>query len=127
MSTVSSAPAAQAAPPHVLQHFAEITLLPPRSLLRRAITAAWRLPETDAVPPLVDAARLADGVAERSHALALDLTRKLRRRKHGPGRPGPPPAPQQALALSSRGGVALLCPTDGLPGLSSSAPAPSSG
>src|SRR5690606_3176076 len=114
MSTVSSAPAAQAAPPHVLQHFAEITLLPPRSLLRRAITAAWRLPETDAVPPLVDAARLADGVAERSHALALDITRKLRRRKHGLGRSGLVQGLLQEFSLSSQEGVALMCLAEAL-------------
>src|SRR5690606_17422628 len=93
---------------------AEITLLPPRSLLRRAITAAWRLPETDAVPPLVDAARLADGVAERSHALALDITRKLRRRKHGLGRSGLVQGLLQEFSLSSQEGVALMCLAEAL-------------
>src|SRR5690554_4661419 len=55
--------------------FSDVTPLSARTDLRKAITAAWRCPETELVPSLVDASRLPPDMAERSHALALQITR----------------------------------------------------
>ncbi|NLC35899.1 MAG: hypothetical protein GX772_05560, partial [Alcaligenaceae bacterium] len=88
--------------------FSPITPLPERAALRRAITAAWRSPEPDLVPALVDAARLSPAGAERSQARALRITRGLRERKSALGKAGLVQGLLQEFSLSSQEGVALM-------------------
>ena len=52
-----------------------------RSTLRKAITAATRRPEPDAVPPLLAAARLEPERARAAQELARRLAQTLRDRK----------------------------------------------
>lgn len=65
--------------------FAEHIL--PQSVTRSAVTAAWRRPETDAVPMLLEQARLPAPLAEKTHQLAYQLADKLRHQKVQPGAP----------------------------------------
>lgn len=113
MSAVSSGPAADSVD-HPARCFAEITPLIQRSPLRRAITAAWRRPETELVPQLVQEARLAPETAAHSHELALEITRRLRQRKAGFGRSGLVQGLLQEFSLSSQEGVALMCLAEAL-------------
>lgn len=64
--------------------FAEQIL--PQSVSRAAITAAYRRAETDAVPMLMEQARLPQPIAEQAHKLAYDLADKLRNQKTASGR-----------------------------------------
>lgn len=66
--------------------FAEQIL--PQSVSRAAITAAYRRAETDAVPMLMEQARLPQPIAEQAHKLAYDLADKLRNQKTASGRAG---------------------------------------
>ena len=66
--------------------FAEQIL--PQSVTRAAITAAWRRSETDAVPMLMEQARLPQPIAEQAHQLAWKLAEKLRNQKTASGRAG---------------------------------------
>ena len=66
--------------------FAEQIL--PQSVSRAAITAAWRRPETDAVPMLLEQARLPQPLGEQAHKLAYQLAEKLRNQKTASGRAG---------------------------------------
>jgi RHH-type transcriptional regulator, proline utilization regulon repressor / proline dehydrogenase / delta 1-pyrroline-5-carboxylate dehydrogenase len=85
-----------------------------RSPLRRAITAATRPPETEAVPPLLAEARLPMPLAEAAYALARRLAQTLRDRKSGAGRTGLVQGLLQEYALSSQEGVALMCLAEAL-------------
>src|SRR5690606_7525096 len=113
MSAVTSGPAV---PPvqRASRAFAEITPLAQRTPLRKAITAAWRRPEPELVPQMVNAARLPPEMAARSHALALEITHKLRHRKNGLGRSGLVQGLLQEFSLSSQEGVALMCLAEAL-------------
>jgi len=82
--------------------------------LRRAITAAWRTPEPELLPGLLQAARLPDGVAQRSQALARRLAQALRERKAAGGRAGLVQSLLQEYALSSQEGIALMCLAEAL-------------
>ena len=68
--------------------FAEQIL--PQSVSRASITAAWRWAETDAVPMLLEQARLPQNHGEQAHKLAYQLAEKLRNQKtaSGPDVPG---------------------------------------
>ncbi len=66
--------------------FAEQIL--PQSVSRAAITAARRRPETDAVPMLLEQARLPQPLGEQAHKLAYQLAEKLRNQKTASGRAG---------------------------------------
>ncbi len=92
--------------------FAEQIL--PQSVTRSAITAAWRRPETDAVPMLLEQARLPDVLAAQAHKLAWQLADKLRNQKTASGRAGMVQGLLQEFSLSSQEGVALMCLAEAL-------------
>ncbi|NDJ58192.1 trifunctional transcriptional regulator/proline dehydrogenase/L-glutamate gamma-semialdehyde dehydrogenase [Enterobacteriaceae bacterium 4M9] len=92
--------------------FAEQIL--PQSVSRAAITAAWRRAETDAVPMILEQARLPADVAERTHKLAHQLADKLRNQKTASGRAGMVQGLLQEFSLSSQEGVALMCLAEAL-------------
>lgn len=92
--------------------FAEHIL--PQSVSRSAITAAWRRPETDAVPMLLEQARLPAPLAEKTHQLAWRLAEKLRHQKGATGRAGMVQSLLQEFSLSSQEGVALMCLAEAL-------------
>ncbi|ELY4658631.1 trifunctional transcriptional regulator/proline dehydrogenase/L-glutamate gamma-semialdehyde dehydrogenase [Cronobacter sakazakii] len=86
----------------------------PQSVSRAAITAAWRRAETDAVPMLLEQARLPQLVAEKTHQLAWSLAEKLRNQKTASGRAGMVQSLLQEFSLSSQEGVALMCLAEAL-------------
>lgn len=92
--------------------FAEQIL--PQSVSRAAITAAWRRSETDAVPMLLEQARLPQPIAEQAHQLAWKLAEKLRNQKTASGRAGMVQSLLQEFSLSSQEGVALMCLAEAL-------------
>ncbi|MGV3346260.1 trifunctional transcriptional regulator/proline dehydrogenase/L-glutamate gamma-semialdehyde dehydrogenase [Enterobacteriaceae bacterium LUAb1] len=92
--------------------FAEQIL--PQSVTRSAITAAWRRPETDAVPMLLEQARLPVALAESTQQLAQQLAEKLRHQKGASGRAGIVQNLLQEFSLSSQEGVALMCLAEAL-------------
>ncbi|STV89757.1 PutA and PutP / proline dehydrogenase transcriptional repressor [Klebsiella pneumoniae] len=92
--------------------FAEQIL--PQSVSRAAITAAWRRPETDAVPMLLEQARLPQPLGEQAHKLAYQLAEKLRNQKTASGRAGMVQSLLQEFSLSSQEGVALMCLAEAL-------------
>ncbi len=87
---------------------------PAAAPLRQAITAAWRLPETEAVQGVLEEARTPAATAARIQALALRLAGALRARKAGSGRAGIVQNLLQQYALSSQEGVALMCLAEAL-------------
>ena len=92
--------------------FAEQIL--PQSVSRAAITAAYRRAETDAVPMLLEQARLPEEIAARAHSLAYQLADKLRNQKTATGRAGMVQGLLQEFSLSSQEGVALMCLAEAL-------------
>lgn len=66
--------------------FAEHIL--PQSVTRAAITSAWRRPETESVPMLLEQARLPAALAQQTYSLAHQLAEKLRHQKGASGRAG---------------------------------------
>ncbi|ACY62590.1 PutA protein: proline dehydrogenase/delta-1-pyrroline-5-carboxylate dehydrogenase [Yersinia pestis D182038] len=62
--------------------FAEHVL--PQSVTRAAITAAYRRPETEAIPMLLEQARLPADLAQATHKLAYSIAEKLRNQKSAP-------------------------------------------
>ncbi|MES2185836.1 MAG: trifunctional transcriptional regulator/proline dehydrogenase/L-glutamate gamma-semialdehyde dehydrogenase [Pseudomonadota bacterium] len=84
------------------------------SPLRRAITAATRLPETTAVPERLAEARCAPAQADATSTLAWRLAHTLRDRKAASGRAGIVQGLLQEYALSSQEGVALMCLAEAL-------------
>ena len=91
-----------------LTPFAYITPLPQRTALRQAITRAWHRPEPEAVPDLLEAARLPHDMAERVQARARELVTRLRNTKNGGGKSGLVQGLLQEFSLSSQEGVALM-------------------
>jgi len=87
------------------------TEVPP---LRAHITAAYRRPEPQALPPLLEAARLPAGMAGQAQALAQRIAEQLRKRKNATGRAGLVQGLLQEYALSSQEGVALMCLAEAL-------------
>ncbi|WP_034915582.1 trifunctional transcriptional regulator/proline dehydrogenase/L-glutamate gamma-semialdehyde dehydrogenase [Erwinia sp. 9145] len=92
--------------------FAEHIL--PQSVLRAAMTSAWRRPETEAVPMLLEQARLSPPLAEQTHRMAYQLAEKLRHQKGATGRAGMVQGLLQEFSLSSQEGVALMCLAEAL-------------
>lgn len=92
--------------------FAEQIL--PQSVTRAAITAAWRRPETDAVPMILEQARLSGELSGQVHKLAWQLADKLRNQKSASGRAGMVQNLLQEFSLSSQEGVALMCLAEAL-------------
>ncbi len=86
----------------------------PQSVLRAAITAAYRRPETEAIPMLLEQARLPGALSSEARQLARDLAGKLRAQKVGAGREGLVQGLIQEFSLSSQEGVALMCLAEAL-------------
>ncbi|MBO1113072.1 trifunctional transcriptional regulator/proline dehydrogenase/L-glutamate gamma-semialdehyde dehydrogenase [Bordetella petrii] len=80
----------------------------PQSVLRAAITAAYRRPEPECVPLLLGQARMPH--AEKIHAMASRLVQALRDKRGGGGVEGL----IQEFSLSSQEGVALMCLAEAL-------------
>ncbi|GAB4087597.1 trifunctional transcriptional regulator/proline dehydrogenase/L-glutamate gamma-semialdehyde dehydrogenase [Hydrogenophaga soli] len=95
-------------------HFTPGGPLAARTPLREAMARATRLPEPEALAPLVALAQLDAPLAQRTDALARQLVQGLR---HGPaqgGRAGRVQSLMQEYALSSEEGVALMCLAEAL-------------
>ncbi len=84
------------------------------TLLRAQITSACRTPEPDALPPLLEAARLDGDAGTAAHTLAHRIATQLRNRKNASGRAGLVQGLLQEYALSSQEGVALMCLAEAL-------------
>lgn len=82
----------------------------PQSVLRAAITAAYRRPEPECVPFLIGQARLAAPLAAEVQALAARLVNALRAKRPGGGVEGL----IHEFSLSSQEGVALMCLAEAL-------------
>ncbi|MBZ9791022.1 trifunctional transcriptional regulator/proline dehydrogenase/L-glutamate gamma-semialdehyde dehydrogenase [Rhizobium sp. 3T7] len=82
----------------------------PQNDLRRAITAAYRTPETVCVPRLIDAATLPEKVRQGAAATARKLIEALRAKHKGTGVEGL----VHEYSLSSQEGVALMCLAEAL-------------
>ncbi|MDS1141304.1 trifunctional transcriptional regulator/proline dehydrogenase/L-glutamate gamma-semialdehyde dehydrogenase [Pusillimonas sp. SM2304] len=80
----------------------------PQSVLRAAITSAYRRPETECVPMLLDQARCAR--PNETYALAKRLVEALRGKRKSGGVEGL----IQEFSLSSQEGVALMCLAEAL-------------
>ncbi|CAI0754061.1 Bifunctional protein putA [Serratia rubidaea] len=92
--------------------FAEHIL--PQSVTRAAITAAYRRPEQEAVPMLLEQARLPADLAQATHKMAYGIAEKLRNQKSAHGRAGMVQGLLQEFSLSSQEGVALMCLAEAL-------------
>jgi RHH-type proline utilization regulon transcriptional repressor/proline dehydrogenase/delta 1-pyrroline-5-carboxylate dehydrogenase len=82
----------------------------PQSVLRAAITAAYRRPEPECLPGLLAAASQPPAERVRAETLAARLVAALRARKRGGGVEGL----MREYALSSQEGVALMCLAEAL-------------
>ena len=80
----------------------------PQSVLRAAITAAYRRPEQDALPQLLEAARYPD--QNRVQELAATLVASLRKKRSKGG----VEVLLQEFSLSSQEGIALMCLAEAL-------------
>jgi RHH-type proline utilization regulon transcriptional repressor/proline dehydrogenase/delta 1-pyrroline-5-carboxylate dehydrogenase len=78
--------------------------------LRRAITAAWRRPETECLPPLIEASSFPLAQAERIRATARKLVAAVRNKPQGSGVEGL----IHEYSLSSEEGVSLMCLAEAL-------------
>ncbi|WP_043306972.1 trifunctional transcriptional regulator/proline dehydrogenase/L-glutamate gamma-semialdehyde dehydrogenase [Pseudomonas sp. ML96] len=96
----------------VFLDFAESIL--PQSVLRAAITSAYRRPETEALPMLLEQARLPKELGESANKMALGIAEKLRNQKSAGGRQGLVQGLLQEFSLSSQEGVALMCLAEAL-------------
>src|SRR5580698_4770221 len=94
--------------PHPFLDFAQS--VQPQSVLRAAITAAYRRPEPECVPFLIGQARLSAGVAAETNAMATKLVEALRKKQTGGGVEGL----IHEFSLSSQEGVALMCLAEAL-------------
>jgi RHH-type transcriptional regulator, proline utilization regulon repressor / proline dehydrogenase / delta 1-pyrroline-5-carboxylate dehydrogenase len=82
----------------------------PQSPLRAAITAAYRRPESECVPPLIAMAAANPDEARRIEALARSLVARLRAKTRSSGVEGL----IHEYSLSSQEGVALMCLAEAL-------------
>jgi RHH-type proline utilization regulon transcriptional repressor/proline dehydrogenase/delta 1-pyrroline-5-carboxylate dehydrogenase len=82
----------------------------PQSVLRAAITAAYRRPEAECLPLLLPAAALPEAAEARARALAMRLVEALRAKQRGGGVEGL----MHEFSLSSNEGVALMCLAEAL-------------
>ena len=88
--------------------------IPPRSELRKAITAAIRRPEPECVPALLPLAELPASQQKAVTALAKRLVEGLRGREFGIARENMVQGLLQEFSLSSDEGVALMCLAEAL-------------
>jgi len=82
----------------------------PRSALLERISAAYRTPETECVPPLIERAALAPEITERARQVARRLIEALRADRDTGG----VESLMQEYALSSNEGIALMCLAEAL-------------
>ena len=101
-------------PPPIARWLDSFDLSPTRAPSRAAITAAYRRPEPEAVPPLLAEARLPPAAAQAADTLARRLALALRERRSSAGRAGLVQGLLQEYALSSQEGVALMCLAEAL-------------
>lgn len=94
--------------PHPFLEFAQS--VQPQSVLRAAITAAYRRPEPECVPFLIGEARLPASLASDVQAMAAGLVEALREKSSGGGVEGL----IHEFSLSSQEGVALMCLAEAL-------------
>ncbi|WP_322090220.1 trifunctional transcriptional regulator/proline dehydrogenase/L-glutamate gamma-semialdehyde dehydrogenase [Burkholderia cenocepacia] len=94
--------------PHPFLEFAQN--VQPQSVLRAAITAAYRRPEPECVPFLLGQARLPANLQADVQALATKLVEALREKSSGGGVEGL----IHEFSLSSQEGVALMCLAEAL-------------
>ncbi len=93
------------------QPFAEFAaFLQPQAPLRAAITAAYRRPEPDCLPPLITGATLPAPAVAQAQTLAASLVTALRAK----GTRGTVEGLIREYALSSHEGVALMCLAEAL-------------
>ena len=85
-----------------------------RSALRQAIDHAARLPEAEALAPLIARARTSEAAALRIDARARQLAAALRQGPGPVGRAGRVQSLMQEFSLSSEEGVALMCLAEAL-------------
>jgi RHH-type proline utilization regulon transcriptional repressor/proline dehydrogenase/delta 1-pyrroline-5-carboxylate dehydrogenase len=96
------------AAPHAFLDFAQT--VQPQSVLRAAITAAYRRPEPECVPFLIGQARLSASLLPDVEAMAATLVENLRAKGTGGGVEGL----IHEFSLSSQEGVALMCLAEAL-------------
>src|SRR5574338_253753 len=84
---------------------------PSLGALRAAIAAAWRLPEPECLPPLLERARLGPAGAEATEILARRLVQGLRSARPGTGGVD---ALLRESSISSQEGVAFMCLAEAL-------------
>ncbi|WGV22168.1 MULTISPECIES: trifunctional transcriptional regulator/proline dehydrogenase/L-glutamate gamma-semialdehyde dehydrogenase [unclassified Pseudomonas] len=107
--------AGEVQPDHSHQCFLEFAeSILPQSVLRSAITAAYRRPEQEVVPMLLEQARLSAPLAEATNKMAAGIAEKLRNQKSAGGRAGIVQGLLQEFSLSSQEGVALMCLAEAL-------------
>ncbi|QAX81556.1 trifunctional transcriptional regulator/proline dehydrogenase/L-glutamate gamma-semialdehyde dehydrogenase [Candidatus Pseudomonas adelgestsugas] len=85
-----------------------------QSVLRALITTAYRRPEPEVIPMLIEQARLPQSTAKATNKLAASITEKLRNQKNAGGRAGIVQSLLQEFSLSSQEGVALMCLAEAL-------------
>jgi len=86
----------------------------PQSSIRAAITAAYRCPEIEIIPILLEQARLPTNLAQKTYKLAHDIAKKLRNKKEENNHSGIVQNLLQEFSLSSQEGVALMCLAEAL-------------
>ena len=98
-----------------VQPFLELAQsIQPQTPLRAAITAHWRVPEVECVPPLLAQAEVADAAQRQAiEAMAVDLVAVLRAKRKNRATGGVEDLIQE-FALSSQEGVALMCLAEAL-------------
>jgi RHH-type proline utilization regulon transcriptional repressor/proline dehydrogenase/delta 1-pyrroline-5-carboxylate dehydrogenase len=107
--------AGEVQPDHAHQCFLEFAeSILPQSVLRSAITSAYRRPEQEVVPMLLEQARLPAAMADAANKLAAGIAEKLRNQKSASGRAGVVQGLLQEFSLSSQEGVALMCLAEAL-------------
>ncbi|PTB21605.1 trifunctional transcriptional regulator/proline dehydrogenase/L-glutamate gamma-semialdehyde dehydrogenase [Trinickia symbiotica] len=94
--------------PHPFLDFAQS--VQPQSVLRAAITAAYRRPEPECLPVLIGEARLPETLAAQVSKMAAGLVETLRAKRTGGGVEGL----IHEFSLSSQEGVALMCLAEAL-------------
>ncbi|MDH6267422.1 RHH-type proline utilization regulon transcriptional repressor/proline dehydrogenase/delta 1-pyrroline-5-carboxylate dehydrogenase [Rhizobium sp. SG_E_25_P2] len=107
MSQTAASPALQSEPTPFSDFAPQVRA---QSALRHAITAAYRRPETECLPPLLDAATLSSSTSAQAQATARSLITALRAKHKGTGVEGL----VQEYSLSSQEGVALMCLAEAL-------------
>ncbi|WWO97204.1 MAG: trifunctional transcriptional regulator/proline dehydrogenase/L-glutamate gamma-semialdehyde dehydrogenase [Candidatus Dasytiphilus stammeri] len=86
----------------------------PQSPTRKAIIDAWRIPETQAIPPLLEQARLCAELKKKTQNLAYILVKNVRDQYNKSGTKNAIQQLLQEYSLSSEEGIALMCLAESL-------------